>query len=224
MAEALATIAAFFTVGLRLCTAGNERWQAIDVVAFSGLCGWLRLLLTIVAVTITEVLLARLLLLTRIGLLLPGLELRLLVLRRHKSRFGTEVGVAVAVLTIVIQRIALGTLHWLLLLWLALPELLLCRCDEAEVVFGVLIVILGCDRIAGRTCVARKLEIFFRNVRSGSADLDVRSIGLKHPRHRVLAAPVVVIVIIIVVIPAAHALVVVRAVSHVVPFTDSGSW
>ena len=44
MAEALATIAAFFTVGLRLCTAGNERWQAIDVVAFSGLCGWLRLL------------------------------------------------------------------------------------------------------------------------------------------------------------------------------------
>jgi hypothetical protein len=161
MAEALATIAAFFTVGLRLCTAGNERWQAIDVVAFSGLCGWLRLLLTIVAVTITEVLLARLLLLTRIGLLLAGLELRLLVLRRHKSGFGTEVGVAVAVLTIVIQRIALGTLHWLLLLlWLALPELLLCRCDEAEVVFGVLIVILGCDRIAGRTRRAQAGDIF----------------------------------------------------------------
>jgi hypothetical protein len=60
-------------------------------------------------------------------------------------------------------------------------------------------------------------------VRGGAANLDVRSVGLENPGHRVLAAPVVVIVIIIVVVPAAHALVVIRAVSHVVPFTDSGS-
>jgi hypothetical protein len=51
----------------------------------------------------------------------------------------------------------------------------------------------------------------------GTADLDVGSVGLEHPGHRVLAAPVVIIVVIVVVIPVTHPLVVVLTVSHVLP-------
>ncbi len=106
--------------------------------------------------------------------------------------------------------------------WL-LPELLLRRGDEAEIVFGVLVVVFGRDRIAGASALARKLDVFFGDVRSGSADLDVRPVGLVNPGHRVLAAPVIVVVVVIVVVPAPHPLVVL-AVSHVVPFSaDSAS-
>jgi hypothetical protein len=49
------------------------------------------------------------------------------------------------------------------------------------------------------------------------ANLDVGSVGLEHPGHRVLTAPIVIIVVIVVVIPVTHPLVVVLTVSHVVP-------
>jgi hypothetical protein len=100
---------------------------------------------------------------------------------------------------------------------LVLPELLLGGGDQAEIMFGVLVVILGGDRIAGRARVARQLHVFFRDVGGGAADLDVGSVGFEHPGHRVLAAPVVIIVVIVVVIPVTHPLVVVLTVSHVSP-------
>jgi hypothetical protein len=50
-----------------------------------------------------------------------------------------------------------------------------------------------------------------------AADLDVGSVGLEHPGHRVLAAPVVIVVIIIIVVPVTHPLVIVLTVSHVSP-------
>jgi len=81
--------------------------------------------------------------------------------------------------------------------------------------FGMLVVILGGYRIAGRARVARQLHVFFRNMGCGTADLDVGSVGLEHPGHRVLAAPVAVIPV--VVIPVTHPLVVVLTVSHVLP-------
>ena len=85
--------------------------------------------------------------------------------------------------------------------------------------FGVLVVVLGGDRIAGGARVARQLDVFFRNVRGGAANLDVGSVGFEHPGHRVLAAPVIVIVvvIIVVVVPVTHPLVVILTVSHVLP-------
>ena len=43
---------------------------------------------------------------------------------------------------------------------IVLPELLLRRRDQAEIVLGVLIVIFGRDRIAGGLRVARKLKYF----------------------------------------------------------------
>ncbi|MGX1150500.1 hypothetical protein AB7M15_006322 [Bradyrhizobium ottawaense] len=78
---------------------------------------------------------------------------------------------------------------------------------------GVLVVVLGCNGVAGRARVARELEILFSDVRGGAADLDVGSVGLVDPGHRVLAAPVVVVIVIVAV---AHPLLVLT-VSHVLP-------
>ncbi len=88
---------------------------------------------------------------------------------------------------------------------LILTELLLGRGDQTEIMLGMLIVILGGDRVAGRARVARQLHIFFSDVRGGAADLDVRSIGLEHPGHRVLAAPVAIIPLLL--LPVTHPLV-----------------
>ena len=52
-------------------------------------------------------------------------------------------------------------------------------------------------------------------MRSRAADLDIGTVGLVDPGHRVLAAPVVVIVI-VVVVAVAHPLLVLT-VSHVLP-------
>ena len=221
MTEALAArIAVAFGAGsvrLRLGSTRNEGWKPIHLIAFGGLCRRLRTL-----IAITEVLLARLMLFARIRLGLARLELRLLLLRRHKAGLRAEVGIAVAVVAVVVEGIAVLTRHRLLLR-LVLAELFLRRSDQAEIVFGVLVVVFGGDRITGRARIARELDVLFRNMRGGAANFDVRSVGLENPGHRVLAAPVIVIVVIIIVVPAAHTLVVVRAVSHVVPFTDSGS-
>jgi len=101
-------------------------------------------------------------------------------------------------------------------LLLVLPELLLGGGDEAEVVLGVLVVVLGRDRVAGRASIARKLKIFLGDMGGGPADLDIRAVGFVDPGHWVLTAPVVVIVIVIVV-PVAHPLLILT-VSHVLPF------
>ena len=100
----------------------------------------------------------------------------------------------------------------LLVLRLVLPELLLRGRDQAEIMLGVLIVVLGGDRIAGRARIARELDIFFGDVGGGAADLDVGSVGFVNPGQRILATPVVVIVV----IPVAHPLLVLT-VSHVSP-------
>src|SRR5262249_31021400 len=47
---------------------------------------------------------------------------------------------------------------------IVLAELLLRGRDHAEIVLGVLIIILGRDRIAGRLCVARELHVLFSDV------------------------------------------------------------
>ena len=47
------------------------------------------------------------------------------------------------------------------------------RGDETEVMFGVLQVILGCDRISACMGVSCKLEVFFRDVMRIAAYFDV---------------------------------------------------
>jgi hypothetical protein len=81
---------------------------------------------------------------------------------------------------------------------------------------GVLIVIFRSDRVAGGARITRELDIFFGDVRRSPADFDIRSVGFKHPRHRVLTTPVIIIIVVVIIVPVTHPLVVLT-VSHVVP-------
>ena len=106
--------------------------------------------------------------------------------------------------------------HRRLWLRLVLPKLLLGGGDEAEIMFGMLIVVFGGHGIAGGARVAGELDVFFGNVGGSAADLDVGAVRFEHPCHRVLAAPVVIVVVVIIVVPVTHPLVVLT-VSHVSP-------
>jgi hypothetical protein len=100
---------------------------------------------------------------------------------------------------------------------LVLAELLLSRRDQAKIMLGVLVVVLGRNGVSGGARVARELKILFSDMRSRAADLDVGSVGLVDPGHRVLAAPVIVVVIVAtIVVAVAHPLLVLT-VSHVLP-------
>ena len=46
---------------------------------------------------------------------------------------------------------------------------------DPPVMLGVLQIVLGCDAVAGRVGVARHLQIFLIDVRSGAANLDLRT-------------------------------------------------
>ena len=173
------------------------------------------------------VVLARLMLLARlVGLalaLLVALVDRAVVVARHERLRlrRNEAGLLPEIRKVLALVVAVLRGHFVLgaRLRLVLAELLLGGGDQAEIMLGMLIVVLGGDRIAGGARVARQLHVFFGDVGGGAADLDVGSVGFEHPGHRVLAAPVVVIVVIIVVIvvPVTHPLVVVLTVSHVLP-------
>ncbi|MCP2129064.1 hypothetical protein ABH991_001605 [Bradyrhizobium ottawaense] len=224
---ALAAIRA--AVHLRLRT-GDEGGQAIDAagVGDDGLRLILRLRLGLILrlrAMVALAVLARLLLIALIGLVFALLMVTLvmialavavareglLLLRlRDEARLLAEIreilAVVVAVVAVAADRLVAARL-------LILAELFLGRGDQTEIMLGVLVVVLGCNGVAGRARVARELEILFSDVRGGAADLDVGSVGLVDPGHRVLAAPVVVVIVIVAV---AHPLLVLT-VSHVLP-------
>lgn len=215
-----AFIVALAAIDLRL-GAGDERGQAIDAVGDGGL--WLRRqrlvlrLRPMLAMFTLAALFAGLLLVALIGLLLAVARIAvahvgLLLLRlRGKARLLPERREPVGVVLALFRRhVVVGT-RLILMLRLVLAELLLRRGDQAEIMFGMLIVVFGGDGIAGRARIAGELDVFFGNVRGGAADLDVGSVGLVDPGQRILAAPVLIIVI-----PVAHPLLVLT-VSHVSP-------
>ena len=78
-----------------------------------------------------------------------------------------------------------------------LAELFLRGRDQAEIMLGVLEVIFGRDRIAGRMGVAGKLEIFLGDVIGRAADLHVGAVGFVHPRQRVMVAAIVIVVVVL---------------------------
>src|ERR1700688_610706 len=196
---------------------GDERRQPVDAGIIRNhrlrLRLGLRLELRLRAVLARLVLVARL-----IGLALALVIARIVVARHerlllHRDEAGllAEMRKALAlVLAILGGHLVFGTR-----LRLVLAELFLGGGDQAEIMLGVLIIVLGGDRIAGRARVARQLNVFFGDVRSGAADLDVGPVRFEHPGHRILAAPVVVIAV-VVVVPVTHPLVVLT-VSHVLP-------
>ena len=93
----------------------------------------------------------------QIGLRIAGAERRLLVRRGHAAH------VLVALIAEVIAQIRSTTLGPEERR--VLPELLLGDGDQAQVMLGVLVVILRRDGIAGRLRVARQLDVFLGDMR-----------------------------------------------------------
>src|SRR4051794_5191471 len=155
-------------------------------------------------------------------LLLPrlvGLPLTLLVARHERLRLcRNEAGLLAEIRKTLALVVAVLGRHFVFGagLRLVLAKLLLRRRDQAEIMLGVLVIILGRHRIAGTSRVARQLHVFFSHMGGGAANLDIGAVGFENPGHRVLAASVVV-VIVIVIVPVTHPLVVVLTVSHVLP-------
>src|SRR5262245_7895529 len=71
------------------------------------------------------------------------------------------------------RRVLLGLL---IVVGILLAELLLRSGDQTEIMFGMLVVVLGGHRIARSLRVARELNVFFRDVRSGAADFDIGTV------------------------------------------------
>jgi hypothetical protein len=167
-------------------------------------------------VVIVVVVLARLLIVVAALVVALLIGLLLLIARRMRLHGGLRLVVAI-VETIV--RVAVGPRLRLLLLLegLVLPELLLRRRDQAEIMLGVLIIILGSHRIAGARGIAGKLNVFFGDVIGGPADLHVRAVRFVNARQRIVilasasasAAST---------ITTPHAMVLVLTVPHSLPF------
>jgi hypothetical protein len=120
--------------------------------------------------------------LRRIGLRRRGVRLRLVGLlhwlRRALDGRGEPVGDAALVIVLLLGfRFA----HLADVACLSLLLGLLSRCNDPEVMFGVLEIALGHHRVAGGLGVARELQIFFSDVMGRAADLDVGPIGLIGP-------------------------------------------
>ena len=112
----------------------------------------------------------------------------------------------IAGLLLAAGRAALLMRLLLIVVRVLLTKLFLRRGDQAEVVLGVLIIILGGHRVARPLRVTRELDVFFRDMRSGTADFDVGTVRLVNACEGILTLAVVT--------SPPHALL---TVSHVVP-------
>jgi hypothetical protein len=172
----------------------------------------LRLLRLVLRLVVLRLIMLRLVMLRlvmlRLIVLLPVARIKRLLRRVRLAHLRL---IAVVVVTIVGKIVVHPAARRLLLLeiGLTLPELFLCRGDQAEIMFGVLIIMLGGDRISGALRVARELEIFFRDVGRRAPYFYVLPIRLVQSRQRILVMTAFAIT-------TAHALVL--TVSHVLQF------
>jgi hypothetical protein len=153
----------------------------------------------------------RLVLLRLMMLLFAGIELLLLA---GCERFAGHmrliaIPVAITLVIAVIRRcIAARVARLLLEIRLRLAKLFLRRGDQTEVMFSVLIIIFGGNRISRALRVAGQLEIFFGDVGRRAADFYVLPVGFVNSRQRILVMATTLT------ITTAHTLVVVLTVSH----------
>jgi hypothetical protein len=118
-------------------------------------------------------------------LLLARIELLWFARREWFAHLRLVVAVVIAVVVgRIVARAAAG--RRLLEIRLILAKLFLRGGDQAEIMFGVLIIILGGDRISGALRVAGELEIFFGDMGRRSANFHVLPVGLVHSRQRIL--------------------------------------
>lgn len=177
--RAVAALALALLRLLRLA-AGNERWKTVHVL-FALRLHVLRALVVLLVVIVLLIILVVLTVWIVLLLLLVLLRINRLLLTRGERL--TDLRLVVAVVITIIRAIATGAglpLRLLLVVGLALAELLLCRSDQTKIMFGMLIVILGRNRVAGTLRIAGELQILFGDVGCCSANFHVRSIGLVH--------------------------------------------
>lgn len=164
---------------LRLSAACYERRQAADLLStfmtalLARLLIWLRLVLR----TVLHLLVAgreRLGITRQVGLLLRFSRAVAWFILAHE-RLGF---IVIAVKTLVGVLLAGRTLllRLLVVIRVLLTELFLCGSDQTKIMLGMLIVVLSGNRITRTLCVARELDIFFRDMRSGAADFDVGTV------------------------------------------------
>lgn len=203
-------LAALVRVGILLRrSAGDERGQAADFAGILSALRRLRLvrlivrprLMLLVMLRLLALVVARLLLMMLPRLLLLMLRLLLVMLLllwlrvvrlvlsvRPKPVFVAivEAVVAAALRRALLLRL-LALLRLLIVIRVLLPKLFLRRRDQPEVMLGVLIVILGCDRVAGALRVTRELDVLLRDVGGRAANFHIGPVRLVNPCQRILA-------------------------------------
>jgi hypothetical protein len=184
----LATVALVVTVLvlagilLRLTTAGDERRQAADLL--SALATLIRLLLIGLRLMLRAVLHLLIARRERLGIARQiRLLLRLLRFTRSVARLvlaheglGVVIIAVKSLVGVLLAGGALLLLRLLVVVWILLTELFLRGGNQAKIVLGMLVVVLGRNRIARTLRVARELDIFFRYMRSGAANFDVGTV------------------------------------------------
>ena len=157
---------------LRL-SAGDERWQAVDVALVFRSRMLLRPRLELLLRLLRLIVLLIVMLLARI--------VRLRLARGERLAAGMGL-LAITIVVAVIRGRAHLARRLLLVIGLTLPELLLRRSDDAEIVLGVLIIIFRRNRVPGALRVTGKLKILFGDMGRRTANFYVRPVGLVHSR------------------------------------------
>src|SRR5580658_154390 len=117
----------------------------------------------------------------RLRLLLLALIVRLRFARREWLAANRLF--VVSIVERIVGRIAAHVARLLLGIGLALTELFLRGGDQTEIMFGVLVIVFGGDRIAGALRVAGQLQVLLGNVGRASSNFHVLAIGLVHARQ-----------------------------------------
>jgi hypothetical protein len=92
------------------------------------------------------------------------------------ERLGFVVVAVESVIGILLAGPALLLRLLLIVIRVLLTELFLSGGNQAKIMLGMLVVVFSGDRISGSLRVARELDVFFRNMRSGAADFDVGTV------------------------------------------------
>ena len=167
---------------LRLATAGDECRQAADLLsAFLAALIWIWLLLILLRLMLRAVMHLLIARRKRLGI---ARQIRLLLrLTRSVARLvlaheglGVVIIAVKSLVGILLAGGALLLLRLLVVIWILLSELFLRGGNQAKIVLGMLVVVLGRNRIARTLRVARELDIFFRYMRSGAANFDVGTV------------------------------------------------
>jgi hypothetical protein len=181
----LATVALVVTVLvlagilLRLTTAGDECRQAADLL--SALATLIRLLLIRLRLMLRAVLHLLIARRERLGIarqirLLLGFTRSVARLVLAHEGLGVVIIAVKSLVGILLAGGALLLLRLLVVIWILLSELFLRGGNQAKIVLGMLVVVLGRNRVARTLRVSRELDIFFRYMRSGAANFDVGTV------------------------------------------------